>query len=122
MGFLIILCLYSSAQAFRTTEITDFFDNCPYESEARLMQGDYIYSIDGHRIYLFGDLDLYFNRGDGSGYDLVVLPMGLDEDRSPLEKEIIQAVERLEERDKVKLLALLAANFPYCVSLPEQKK
>ena len=54
--------------------------------------------------------------------DLVVLPMGLDEDRSPLEKEIIQAVARLEERDKVKLLALLAANFPYCVSLPEQKK
>ena len=40
------------------------------------MIGDRIYSIDGHRIFLFSDLDLYFNRGDGTGYDLVVLRDG----------------------------------------------
>ena len=53
--------------------------------------------------------------------DLVILPMGLDEDRSPLEKEIITSLERLDEKDKVKVLALLAANFPYAVTLPEKK-
>jgi len=76
VGFLIILCLYSSAPAFRTTEITAFHDDCPYQSEDGLMLGDRIYSIDGHRIYLFSDLNLYFNRGDGTGYDLVVLRDG----------------------------------------------
>ena len=31
VGFLIILCIYTTAQAFRTTEITGFFDGCPYQ-------------------------------------------------------------------------------------------
>jgi len=76
VGFLIILCLYSSAEAFRTTEITGFFDGCPYQSEEGLMLGDKLYSIDGHRIYLYSDVSLYFGRGDGTGYDLVVLRDG----------------------------------------------
>lgn len=54
--------------------------------------------------------------------DLIVLPLGLNESCTPLEKEIIQAVEHLNERDKIKALALLAANFPYAVSLPQKKK
>lgn len=53
--------------------------------------------------------------------DLVVLPLGLDEARSPLEKEIISAVERLNETDKAKVLAMISANFPYSVTLPEDK-
>ena len=40
VGFLIILCIYSTAQAFRTTEITGFFDGCPYQGEEGLQVGD----------------------------------------------------------------------------------
>ena len=52
--------------------------------------------------------------------DLVILPMGLDETRPPLEKEIIAAVERLHESDQIKVLALISAHFPYAV-IPSSK-
>lgn len=54
--------------------------------------------------------------------DLLILPFGLNEARSPLEKEIITAIERLEERDKVKILAMLSSNFPYAIIPPERKE
>ena len=76
VGFLIILCLYASAEAFRTTEITGFFDGCPYQGEEGLQVGDAFYSIDGHRIYLFSDISTYLARGNGQTFDLVVIRDG----------------------------------------------
>ena len=76
VGFLIILCIYSTAQAFRTTEITGFFDGCPYQGEEGLQVGDAFYSIDGHRIYLFSDISTYLARGNGQTFDLVVIRDG----------------------------------------------
>ena len=76
VGFLIILCLYSTAEAFRTAEITGFYENCPYQGEEGLQMGDVLYSIDGHRIYLYSDISIYLSRGNGSTFDLVVLRDG----------------------------------------------
>jgi len=76
VGFLIILCLYSSAQAFRTAEITGFYEDCPYQSETGLQTGDVIYSIDGHRIYLYSNISTYLSRGNGESFDLVLLRDG----------------------------------------------
>ena len=76
VGFLIILCLYSTAEAFRTTEITGFYDGCPYQGEDALQVGDAIYSIDGHRIYLYSDIFTYLPRGNGQTFDLVVIRDG----------------------------------------------
>ena len=76
VGFLIILCIYSTAQAFRTTEITGFFDGCPYQGEEGLQVGDAFYRIDGHRIYLFSDISTYLARGNGQTFDLVVVRDG----------------------------------------------
>ncbi len=76
VGFLIILCIYSTAEAFRTTEITGFFDGCPYQGEEGLQVGDAFYSIDGHRIYLFSDISTYLARGNGQTFDLVVIRDG----------------------------------------------
>ena len=76
VGFLIILCVYSTAAGFRTTEITGFFDGCPYQGEDGLQVGDAFYSIDGHRIYLFSDISTYLARGNGESFDLVMLRDG----------------------------------------------
>ena len=76
VGFLVILILYANAAAFRTAEITGFYDGCPYEGFDGLQQGDILYSIDGHRIYLFSDISLFFSRGNGQTFDLVVLRDG----------------------------------------------
>ncbi|MBE6371031.1 MAG: helix-turn-helix transcriptional regulator [Lentisphaerae bacterium] len=54
--------------------------------------------------------------------DLVVLPFGLNDAESPLEKEIFNALGRLSETDKIKVLAMISANFPYAVELPAKHK
>ena len=75
-GFLIILCLYANAGAFRTAEVTGLMEGFPYGGETGLQVGDVLYEIDGHRIYLYGDVNIYLARGSGEGFDLVVLRDG----------------------------------------------
>ena len=75
-GFLIILLLYANAGAFRTAEITGFYEGCPYEGSDGLQAGDVFYSIDGHRVYLFSDISIFLGRGNGETFDLVVLRDG----------------------------------------------
>lgn len=53
--------------------------------------------------------------------DLVVLPLGLDHARTPLEKEIFSAIGHLTETDQAKVLAMISAHFPYAVTLPGQQ-
>ncbi len=47
--------------------------------------------------------------------DLVVLPLGMDHGRPPVEKEIIALMEKLSDVDKAKALAMLSAHFPYAI-------
>lgn len=71
IGFLLILLVFSKAEAFTTPAITGFMEGCPYEGEAALQEGDLIWSIDGHRIYFSSNVSEYLARGNGT-YDIVV--------------------------------------------------
>ncbi len=70
-GVLVLLCVYSSATAFRAPVISDFMDNCPYEGADALQAGDRLLKIDGRRIYQFSDVSDFLSRGDGT-YDIVL--------------------------------------------------
>ena len=76
VGLLIILLLNLDAAAFRTAEITGFAPEFQLQGEDGLMEGDILYSIDGERIYIFNDVSMFLGRGDGAGFDLVVLRNG----------------------------------------------
>ncbi len=75
-GVLILLLLNLGASAYRTAEITGFAPEFQLQGEDGLLQGDTLYSIDGERIYIFSDVSMFLSRGDGDGFDLVVLRDG----------------------------------------------
>ncbi len=75
LGFLIILCSYMSAEAFRAPVIHSFFDNCPYRGESMLMEGDRFYRIDGKRVYMYYDVSDFLAEGNGT-YDMVLIRDG----------------------------------------------
>ena len=75
LGFVIILILFSSASSFRAPVITEFMEGCPYESAEALRAMDLIWSIDGRRVLLYGDISDFLSRGDGV-YDIVVVRDG----------------------------------------------
>ena len=74
LGFVIVLLLYAPVKAVIAPVITEFMPGCPYESAEGLQIGDRFYSINGHRVYLQSDINVYLT-GDGS-YDLVMLRDG----------------------------------------------
>ncbi len=71
LGILLIVLMYSNAAGFRAPVIDGFLDGCPYEQSGTFEVGDRFHSIDGHRIYLFSDVAMFLERGDGV-YDIVV--------------------------------------------------
>lgn len=71
-GLVLILLLFSQAQAFTTPALTGFMEGFPLEGERGLMAGDRILSINGERIYLYSDVTLFLGRGSGAPYDLIV--------------------------------------------------
>lgn len=76
VGLLIVLVVYSSANYFSTTEITGFFEGCPYEAEDGLQQGDLLYAVDGHRIHLVGEVTLFLTTSTEETHDLTLLRNG----------------------------------------------
>ena len=64
LGLLIVLVLYSSAEAFLTPTITELRDGFPCEGEDGVMVGDVLYELNGERIYLFSDVELVMSLGD----------------------------------------------------------
>ena len=62
MGFALILAVFAGSGA-QTTEITGFMEGCPYESETAFQVGDEIWTIDGHRVYVTGDISTFLSRG-----------------------------------------------------------
>ena len=76
VGVLILLVLNLGAQAYRTAEITGFAPEFQLQGEDGLLQGDVLYSVDGERIYIFSDISMFLGRGNGDGFDLVVLRDG----------------------------------------------
>jgi regulator of sigma E protease len=75
-GFLMVALLYSGAAGFYTAKLTGFAPEFSMQGENGLQKGDTIYSINGERIYLYNDLGLLLNLGNGKTYDLVVIRGG----------------------------------------------
>lgn len=75
-GFLLILCLYGNAEAFVVPVLDDFFEGCPYVSEEGFHEDDRIYSIDGNRVFLYSDVELFLTRNETQVYDIVVIRDG----------------------------------------------
>ena len=71
-GFLAIVLLYTGASGYSAPIITDFYDGCPLASADGLQQGDELYKIDGHRVYLYSDVGMLLSRNKTGVYDLVV--------------------------------------------------
>lgn len=76
LGLLVIFCLYAPAQSFSAPVLDHFFEGCPYESEEGFRVGDRIYSIDGKRIYLYSDVEMFLSRNSEQVYDIVVIRDG----------------------------------------------
>ena len=75
-GVLIILLLFSNAQAFKAPVITEFMDGAEHLQAAGLQAGDRFYRIDGHRIYFMNDVSLFLSRAEDGVMDLEVLRNG----------------------------------------------
>ena len=76
VGVLILFALNLDAAGYRTAEITGFAPEFQLQGESGLLQGDVLYSVDGERVYIFSDISMFFSRGNGEGFDLVVLRDG----------------------------------------------
>lgn len=75
LGIILIVLMYGNAELFRAPVIESFLDGCPYETDGTFEAGDRFYSIDGHRIYLYSDVSMFLERGDGV-YDITVVRDG----------------------------------------------
>ena len=75
LGLVIVIILYSGAYAFRSTELVDFREGCPYTGENALQVGDRIHKIDGKRIFQYYNVTDFLAEGDGV-YDIVVIRDG----------------------------------------------
>ena len=75
LGLVIVIILYSGAYAFRSTELVDFREDCPYTGENALQVGDRFYKIDGKRIFQYYNVSEFLAEGDGT-HDIVVIRDG----------------------------------------------
>lgn len=75
-GVLIILLLFSNAEAFNAPVITGFMDGAEHLQTSGLQEGDRFYRIDGHRIYFMNDVSLFLSRAEDGIMDLEVIRDG----------------------------------------------
>lgn len=71
-GLVILVCLFSGAEAYVSTTIDSFMDGCPAYEQGYLQVGDEILKVDGHMVLLNTDVSLLLGRGNGETADLLV--------------------------------------------------
>ena len=71
-GLLILLILFSPAQASNTAVIDSFAAGCPAAEQGYLQPGDEILKIDGHLVLIYDDISMLLSRGNGETVDLVI--------------------------------------------------
>ena len=71
-GLLILLILFSPAQASNTAVIDSFAAGCPAAEQGYLQPGDEILKIDGHMVLIYDDISMLLSRGNGETVDLVI--------------------------------------------------
>lgn len=106
LGAIIIFILLSSAQGFRTTEITSFLPGTLLEDNG-LRVGDCFYSIDGERTYDNTDIPMLLDRSLTGTADVVVIRDG-EKVRFPEFK--VQRIE-YEENGETQLLYGLTTGY-----------
>ena len=73
LGLVIMVVLCLGVSEVNAPVISGFMDGFALEGESGLMAGDRIVSVDGHAVWVYGDMLTYLDRNDGvSGIDLVV--------------------------------------------------
>ena len=72
LGLAITVVLFLGISQARAPVITEFAGGFQYEGTDGLMAGDRIVSVDGHGIWLYGDVQTYLSRNEGNGVDLIV--------------------------------------------------
>ena len=71
-GLLIVVILFSGAQAFYTAEITDIAEGSSMAQSGGLQVGDLILSVDGERVYNQGNVSMLLGLNTDGTYDFVV--------------------------------------------------
>ena len=127
LGLIIAVVLSLSITQIRVPVITQFAGGFQHQGADGLMVGDRIVEVDGHGIWVYGDVKNYLARNDGQGVDLVVeregtrlvlddLPMG----RYDYEFEgglyhgfglIFEAVEELTVTGRIRYGAAQSVDF-----------
>ncbi len=89
-GILILTILFSDAKWVVDPTITDFMDGFQYESEAGLMVGDSVVSINGYHVFTYSDVVSALSIYEGEPFDFVVKRNGqrVKIEDLPLEKNI----------------------------------
>ncbi len=72
LGLVIAVALFLSVSQTRAPVITQFAGGFQHQGADGLMVGDRIVEVDGHGIWVYGDVQNYLARNDGQGVDLVV--------------------------------------------------
>ena len=75
LGFIIVLAIFSQAQAYGTNRVSGLAEGFPDMGETGLMAGDEIYSINGMRIYYSNDFSTAMARV-GDRVNMVVIRNG----------------------------------------------
>lgn len=71
-GFLILIIIFSNVVGFTTPQVTEFYPDCSLQSADGLHVGDEFYRIDGHRVYLYSDIEMLLSRNASGIHDLQV--------------------------------------------------
>lgn len=71
VGFLIILCLFSTEEYCYLPAVGGFSDYGAAQAQG-LEVGDRLLKVDGHAVYLVEDVALYLSRSQGNTVDLIV--------------------------------------------------
>ena len=76
VGFILVLCIAPMTAGFVEPVIDSFMDGCPYVGENAIMEGDRIYSVDGHRTFFTEHVTQYLRRSGGEHHDIVLIRDG----------------------------------------------
>ena len=75
MGFVLLLCIAPMAN-FTEPIIEEFMPGCPYVGEVGFMEGDRIYSVDGHRTFFTNHVSQYMLSSGSDSHDIVIIREG----------------------------------------------
>ena len=105
LGFIIVLIIFSQAQAYGSNTVSGLMEGFPDDGEAGLMAGDEIYSINGMRIYYSNDFSTAMARA-GENVDVVVIRDGEKVTLTLGKQALLQGKEMIVREVNTKLYSM----------------